>query len=106
MPPRLPPKFCMPETVPTLVLEQTACVSVQVFGEHSPRPHREIVNSQTAVILSSTRPAGQISRPIQSPTTMNVLRTRLSDSPRLMSRSLIAPESRMMTDIARYGTEL
>ena len=101
MPPMFPPKFCIPDTVPTIFFSQTACVRVQVFGEQMPRPHSEIVNNHTAASLLETSPAGTIRQPIARPTTMKSLRTARSSQPRLTNQSLNNPARMIIADIGR-----
>src|SRR5262249_24555308 len=90
--PTLPPKFWMPETVPTIFFELTACVSAHVLGDATPRPLRLMDSNHTAVILSSTKPAGTIRQQISIPMAINILRTLFSSFPRRISQSLSAPE--------------
>src|SRR2546426_8906812 len=106
MPPTLPPKFCIPDTVPTIFFSQTAWVSVQVFGEQIPNPHSEMVNNETATSLFDTKPAGTIKQPIARPTMMQSFRTFFSSRPRFTIQSLNTPAKIIIADIVRYGTEL
>src|SRR5262245_55883458 len=106
IPPTLPPKFWIPEAVPTMFFEHTAWVRVQVLGEASPSPQSDVANSQTDVILSSTIPAGTIKHAMAMPTAMNPFRTAVSRQHLRISQSLAKPASMMVTDIARNGTEL
>ncbi len=95
----------MPDTVPTRRFVQHACVMLQVLGEASPRPQREVSNSQSAVVLSWTSPAGTIASAIAKPIAMNVFRTRNSRKPAAMSRSVAMPDSTITIDITTNGTE-
>ena len=105
MPATLPPKFWMPDTVPTRRFVQHACVMLQVLGAATPRPQSEINNSQTDVPLSWTRPAGTMASAIAKPIAMNVLRTRNSRNPAAMSRSVATPDSTITIDMTRNGTD-
>src|SRR5215831_13035771 len=52
MPPTLPPKFWIPDTVPTTRLVLHACVRLHVLGEARPRPQRDVSSNHTDVRLS------------------------------------------------------
>src|SRR5436309_15300337 len=105
MPPTLPPKFCIPDTVPTIFFSQTAWVSVQVFGEQMPNPQSELVNHVTATSLFDTKPAGTIKQRIARRTMMKSFRTFFSLRPRFTIQSLKMPDKLTIAEIGRYSTQ-